>query len=1258
MKALLGTEKMPTTMNDEQKQEMDEKALASIRLSLSNEVLREVAGEKTAAGLWLKLESLYMTKTLANRLHLKQRLFTMRMAEGTPIKSHLDTFMSIIMDLKNMEVNIDDEDQALLLLCSLPPSYKHFRETLVYGRESITLDDVKSSMFSKEIMDRELTTASTSGVKEEALYVKGKQKEKDSGKDKTKSKPKRFCTFCNKKGHNIEQCWSKKKQEKTNQKPAEASCVQSDHGYVLMATTCDPKDDWVLDSGCTYHMTANRSWFSTYTSVQGGVVQMGNNSQSETVGIGTIEFQRHDGKQVILTNVRHVPDMGKNLISLGSLEAKGFKYAAEDGTLTVRRGSEIVMTGTRSSGNIYILQGYTVISSTSATVTPTSDRTKLWHQRLGHMSEKGLNILSKRGLLGDQPIRSLEFCEHCVLGKQTRQSFGTGEHRTKGTLDYVHSDLWGPAQVQSKGGARYMLTFIDDYSKKVWIYVLRSKDEVFNHFKQWKTMIEKQTGKHIKRLRTDNGLEFCSGEFNEFCKKEGIVRHRTVRYTPQQNGVAERMNRTILERARCMLLQAGLSRDFWAEAVATAAYLINRSPSTTIDNKTPEEVWTGRPSDYSNLRVFGCPAYAHTDQGKLNPRSLKCIFLGYAVGVKGYRLWCLDTSKIIIEKNVVFNESALSSSTTDSATNSSNVDKQVELDVDTASPSNPQEHHEEEDQAEEDCIAKRRERRNIKPPSRYSDSTFAYALAIAEETGEAGEPRNYSEALTSPNSADWAAAMKEEMESLYKNQTWALVPPPNGQRIVGCKWIFRRKEGISGSSSVRYKARLVAKGFSQVEGVDFNDIFSPVVKHTSIRVLLAIVATKNLELEQLDVKTAFLHGELEEQIYMQQPEGFAEKGKEHMVCLLKKSLYGLKQSPRQWYKRFNAFITTQGFNRSKYDVCVYFKKIVDNSWVYLLLYVDDMLIAAKDIDEIKRLKVRLGKEFEMKDLGAAKKILGMEIQRDRKARRLWLSQRSYILKVLERFGMSDARSEKIPFSSHFKISSELCPETEEDHEYMSRIPYSNAVGSLMYAMICTRPDIAHAVSVVSRYMANPGKGHWQAVKWIFRYLQGTTDLSLEFGRNDDSLIGYVDADYAGDRDKRRSMTGYIFTMGRCAVSWKATLQSTVALSTTEAEYMAAAEGIKEAIWLNGLVAEISSGQKTVVIYCDSQSAIHLTKDQMHHERTKHIDVRYHFIRDVIAQEQVIVKKIATAVNPADMLTKPLAVAKFTTFVDLVGLQKP
>ncbi|KAL9274475.1 Retrovirus-related Pol polyprotein from transposon TNT 1-94-like protein, partial [Drosera capensis] len=350
------------------------------------------------------------------------------------------------------------------------------------------------------------------------------------------------------------------------------------------------------------------------------------------------------------------------------------------------------------------------------------------------------------------------------------------------------------------------------------------------------------------------------------------------------------------------------------------------------------------------------------------------------------------------------------------------------------------------------------------------------------------------------------------------------------------------------------------KGFEQKRGIDYNEIFSHVVKMTTIRLVLSIVTAEDLHLEQLDIKTAFLHGDLDEDIYMVQPEGYQIAGKENLVCKLTKNLYGLKQAPRQWYLKFGNFMSRSGYKKSDLDPCCYWRHF-GSSYIILLLYIDDMLVAGSDVEEINRLKKQLSEEFEMKDLGASKQILGMSISRNRSEGSLILSQEKYIGKVLERFSMHDAKATCTPLGAHFNLTKKQSPKTDKDKAEMARVPYTSAVGSLIYAMVCTRPDIAHAGScliqgVISRFMSNPGRKHWEAVKWLLRYLKGTSKTSLRFSKNNVVLEGYSDADLGGCSDTRKSTTGFVFTVGGTAVSWMSRLQKSVALSTTEAEYMA------------------------------------------------------------------------------------------------------
>ncbi|GKD32414.1 retrovirus-related pol polyprotein from transposon TNT 1-94, partial [Tanacetum coccineum] len=475
-------------------------------------------------------------------------------------------------------------------------------------------------------------------------------------------------------------------------------------------------------------------------------------------------------------------------------------------------------------------------------------------------------------------------------------------------------------------------------------------------------------------------------------------------------------------------------------------------------------------------------------------------------------------------------------------------------------------------------------------------------------------------------------------------KTWELVDHPAGQKLVSCKWLFKIKKGTEGVQKPRYKARLVACGFTQRACIDYNEVFYLVVRHTSIRVIRTLTACKDYELEQLDVKTTFLHGNLEKVIYMRQPPGY-EQG--NNVCLLKKSFYGLKQSPMQWYRRFDEYMLSNGFKHSSYDSCVFYKSYAPGEYIYLLVYVDDMLIACKSKDEIGSTKSLLKKEFDLKELGEAKKILGLEIVRDRSRKIMRVSQFGYVSKILNIFRIDNEKSVQMSLGGHFKLSLKDCPVKDCDVERMSKVPYANAVGRLMYLTVCTRPDISYAVSVVSRYLANLGKNHWEAVKWILKYLQGTANVGLVYGTdhgNHVDVTGFGDSDYAKDPDKDRSITGYTFLVQGCIVNWKATLQYVVALSTTETECMA----LTEAIWLRGLLEELGVELNIV-------GAIHLSRNHVFHEMTKHINVRYHFIREVLQAKTVKVLKMGTEHNDVDALTKVVPRLKLQHCIELLNV---
>ncbi|KAK8593771.1 hypothetical protein V6N12_045845 [Hibiscus sabdariffa] len=677
---------------------------------------------------------------------------------------------------------------------------------------------------------------------------------------------------------------------------------------------------------------------------------------------------------------------------------------------------------------------------------------------------------------------------------------------------------------------------------------------------------------------------------------------------------------------RSMMSHTDLPTSFWGYALETTAFTLNRVPSKSVQ-KTPHEMWTGRRPNMSFMRVWGCQAYVkHQMSTKLEPKSQKCTFVGYPKETKGYYFYNSKENKMFVARTGVFLEKEFLSN----KGNGRNIElKEVQQ----------QQVHEPEVEETPQVVEGnstdletqplRRSTRERHEPERYGFLVTTHGDVILVDQDE---PKTYQEAVSSPDSEKWLEAMRSEMDSMSENQVWTLVEPPEGIKPIGCKWVFKKKTDMDGNVQT-YKGRLVAKGFRQIHGVDYDETFSPVVMFKSIRILLAIAAFHDYEIWQMDVKTAFLNGKLEEDVYMTQPEGFVTPKNAGKVCKLQRSIYGLKQASRSWNLRFNDAIKEFGFIRNEDELCVY-KKFSGSIVSFLILYVDDILIIGNDIPTLQSIKTWLSSCFSMKDLGEAAYILGVKIYRDISRRLLGLSQSTYIDKVLKRFSMEESKRGFLPMRHGISLSKEMCPSTPQERERMSQIPYASAIGSIMYAMICTRPDLSYALSMTSRYQANPGEGHWTAVKNILKYLRRTKDVFLLYGGEEELRIKcYTDASFQTDKDDSRSQS--------------------------EAEYIAASEAAKEAVWIKKFITglgAIPSISDAVDLYCDNNGAIAQAKEPRSHQRSKHILRRFHLIREIIDRGDVEICKVHTDDNIADPLTKPLAQQKHDRHTESLSIR--
>ena len=1077
-------------------------------------------------------------------------------------------------------------------------------------------------------------------------------------------------------------------------------------------------DEWFIDSGATKHMTNDKNILSNYHQYeQPSQIYLGDDSDILAYGEGQLRMptSHHDGSDqqgfLALRKVLFVPKLSKNLLSVSAMTQMGAEVTFDKEKCMVSKDEKTITIGHCINGKLYKL---TTTPSEFAyfSAVSTQQTVQLWHERYGHLNMNDIRkIANSEEIVYGMKINNSDVkkkddgCEPCALGKMHRLSFPKqSQYRADKILEMIHTDVCGPMHVEAMGGSRYMLTFTDDYSRYTIVYFLKKKSEVLCKLKEYVNHVENMSGQLvrklniIKRLRSDNGGEYISKEFVNYCTEKGIARQFTNPYCPEQNGVSERLNRTIMEGARSMLYHSKLPLKFWAEAANVAVYLRNRSPTSSLNGKTPYEFWFNKKPDVSHLRVFGCICYVHVPderRKKLDPKSFRAIFIGYPDGTKGYKIYDLAGGRFTRSRNVMFHEEKFH----DFDDNQPKFDDLVlvfqdeqdvqenvqENAVNTTVPDNlpvgdvPENIAENNNNLEmnrdlidplpqveatyEETFMRQVQNvgavRQRKTPNRLisddANLTTSDQCYLASLTSELEEPKSFKKAMNNEHSVQWKNAMDEEFGSLQTNNTWELVPRSSitNRNIVGCRWVYKIKRGADGSID-RFKARLVAQGYSQTEGVDYEEVFSPVARATTIRMLLSFANTHDLEVHQMDVKTAFLNGVLDNEIFMEQPEGFIDPNKPDFVCKLNKGLYGLKQSARCWNQTLDEYLVGVAgyYKKSAADGCIYLKN-VGSSFIILAIYVDDIIPISNDISLLNKEKDALCKKFEMVDNGEVHFFLGMMIKRDRNQKVMSISQKNYIHTVLEKFGMADCKPVATPIDPGVRLN-----KTSSDDELFDLHTYQQAIGCLTYISTTTRPDISAAVGMLSQFMSNPNTIHWTGIKRILRYLKGTCYHGLVYdGKNGDTLTGYSDADWGGDIVTRRSTSGYIFQLGSSTISWCSRKQATVAKSSTEAEYVALSIATQEAIWLRRLLVDLGFVVDcSTTIFEDNQGAIELSKNPKHHNRTKHIDVNYHFVRERVATKEVNICYCPTNDMLADMLTKGVTRNVHSKFCDLLGVK--
>ncbi|CAM8966871.1 unnamed protein product [Rhodiola kirilowii] len=1062
--------------------------------------------------------------------------------------------------------------------------------------------------------------------------------------------------------------------------------------------------EWLLDSGATSHFTYDVNLLKNIHELrEAHKVTLPNGECFEIRNKGDCYLQNG----VILYDVLLVPEFQVNLISVYRLVADlrcQVLFTDDNCIVQDHQGRMILRTG-KPVGALYSTKQLRLAGSTDAVhsleVQKSLHEVELWHNRLGHASMDVVNQLLENKSPRVTCKNSKYQCTTCPLAKQTKLPFSLSTHNTSEPFEMIHSDVWGPFHVPSISNAKYFLTVVDDYTRTVWTFLMQHKSETTDVVINLFHLINTQFGKSVKTFRSDNGGEFFNHKLTAFFQSKGCVHQSSCPYTPQQNGLAERKHRHILEVARALMFEAKLPKHFWGDSILTATHIINRLPTPVLKGKSPWEMLFGEKPHIDHLRVFGCSCYASTNahnRDKFDPRALECIFLGYPVEQKGYKLFCLSTQQVLVSRHVVFREEVFPFkrslfNTTPSVPQSvlpnmipSTDDLYFNDDDLLASPVSDDDHLFFDANAPDDpvflddqcpdtqvaspgtdvsqstvtlpldiavpSVSLRTSTRVVKPPvwtkdyicnrvtSKSSPHQMQHFLSYSKcaphhavfalQISSVKEPSSYTQAS---KDTQWVEAMNREIKALEGNNTWLLTDLPKDKTVVDCKWIYKIKYLADGSIE-RFKARLVARGFTQIEGLDYHETFAPVAKMTTVRCLLAVAAARNWSLHQLDVDNAFLHGTLEEEVYMKLPPGFYKKEKAAgKVCKLIKSLYGLKQASRQWFAKFSSSLVDFGFQSSLNDYSL-FTLTRGSVFLILLVYVDDVIITGNSEETISEVKQFIHEKFRIKDLGQLKFFLGLEVARSTDG--IFLHQQKYALELLEEHNLTDCKPAKTPMRLKHNLSMSAATAMADP------LHYRRLVGKLIYLTI-TRPDLAYPVHILSQFMQRPTEDHHTAALRLLRFVKAAPAQGIYFAANSDlTLSAYCDADWAACPLIRRSITGHCVLLGSCVISWKTKKQPVVSRSSAESEYRSMAAVCCELTWLARLISDMGVVVAAPVhLHCDNKAAIHIAHNPVFHERTKHVELDCHLVRSHVISKFILPLHINTNDQPADIFTKPL-----------------
>jgi transposase InsO family protein len=797
------------------------KALSCIQSAISDSIFTRIMTCETAKEAWDKLKEEFHGSQRTRQmqvLNLRREFEILKMKETEVVKDYADRLMKVVNQIRLLGEDLPDKRIVEKVLISLPEKFESKISSLEDSRDlgSISLAELVNALQATEqrrLFRQEEQAEGALFAKEkhktQAIFGGGKRPQnerKDAAKDPGRNVNYPPCPHCKKTGHSPKKCWFRpgvqcrsckkfghmekvcrnQKEKKDVQQAKVAEDQSEEHLFsAINFTASSSLEKWLLDSGCTHHMTANSDIFVEMNNGYKSRVKVGNGEYVEVKGIGKVSVQTPSGIKFI-SDVLYVPKIDQNLISVGQLIEKGYTLTFKDNSCTILDQNNIELMTVEMKHRSFPLEWKNMSSNAYSC---TEDESKLWHKRFGHANYTSLKNLNEFELVENMPKVNDDtcVCDICQMGKQTRLPFPKNQsRRALSKLQLVHSDVCGPMRTSTLNGSRYFVLFIDDLTRMCWVYFLKMKSEVPAVFQKFKSLVENESDCRIKAIRTDNGTEYTSNQFDKFCEEVGIKHQLTIPYSPQQNGVCERKNRTSMEMARCLMLEKNVPKVFWAEAVNTSIYLLNWLPTKALDRPTPYEAWYGAKPNISNLKVFGSVCYMHIPDAKRDKLSQKAetgILVGYCDNAKGYRIYNPKTSKVVSSRDVKVDESS-SWNWDSNAVNKSEIQRLITKNEDAGNDENEDARNENEGILDEAESEGETDSENEVIRTRSLQDIYATCNAAILE------PANYHDAA---QSNEWIEAMKDELKTIEKNETWLLVDRPRNKNVIGVKWVFRTK---------------------------------------------------------------------------------------------------------------------------------------------------------------------------------------------------------------------------------------------------------------------------------------------------------------------------------------------------------------------------------------------------------------------------------------------------------------------------------